>query len=390
MVALLVIIYITFISLGLPDSLLGCAWPSMYVAFGVPIASAGVVSMVIAGGTIVSSLLSERLIRRFGTAAITVVSVAMTAAALLGISLSGSFAMVILFAIPLGLGAGSVDAALNNFVALHYRAVHMNWLHCFWGIGASIGPIIISYFMASSGGWSAGYRAISLIQFALSAILVGSLPLWKKARPTGRRLDEGDAPSVSIAKLLRLPAAKSTLLSFFCYCSIETTVGLWGSIFLVVVRSVQADVAARWISLYYIGITVGRFVSGVLSTGLSSIQMLRLGQGLIGVGIVLLLLPFSGSVLMAGLFLIGLGCAPIYPTLLHETPRSFGKANSQAMMGLQMATAYLGSTLMPPLFGWLGAMLGYGLLPLYLGLFLALMVVMVQVVYKTIDWKRTA
>lgn len=381
MMALLIIIYFAFISLGLPDSLLGGAWPSMYQGFGVSIASAGIVSMIIAGGTILSSLFSEKLIRRLGTGLVTVISVAMTAAALMGIAHSSAFYQLCLWAIPLGLGAGSVDAALNNFVALHYKAAHMNWLHCFWGVGASMGPIILSHYLATTGAWSDGYFAVSLIQFSLVAVLVISFPLWKKARgDTGKA--ETAAQSLGMAKVISLPGAKSTLVSFFCYCAIETTVGLWGSTFLVVARGIAADTAARWIALYYLGITFGRLLSGALSTRLASIQMLRLGQGLICVGVLILFLPLSGWPLLAGLFCIGLGCAPIYPTLLHETPNSFGEGNSQVIMGIQMATAYVGSTFMPPLFGLIGAQLGYGMLPLYIGVFLALMIVMIQLLYR--------
>lgn len=387
MVALLIIVYLSFISLGLPDSLLGCAWPSMYEGFGVPIASAGIISMIIAGGTIVSSLFSEKLIRRFGTSLVTVISVSMTAVALLGISFSDSFIVVCLWAIPLGLGAGSVDAALNNFVALHYKAAHMNWLHCFWGIGASAGPVIISHYLATAGLWNIGYRTIGIIQLLLVAVLVVSLPLWKKARSARDAVEEPNAKSLSIRKMLGLPGAKATLVSFFCYCSIEATVGLWGSTFLVVVRNVSAETAAGWISLYYMGITIGRLISGILSIKLPFIQMVRLGQVLIGIGIVILLLPLTGGILLIGLFSIGLGCAPIYPTLLHETPNSFGKENSQAIMGIQMATAYVGTTFMPPLFGLLGAKLGYGLFPFYVGILLALMIMTIQLLYREV--KRT-
>lgn len=382
-VALLIIIYLSFISLGLPDSLLGSAWPAMYQGLGAPLSSAGVVSMIVAGGTIVSSLLSERLIRRFRTGLVTAVSVLMTAVALLGFSLSGSFWQLCLWAIPLGLGAGAVDAALNNFVALHYKASHMNWLHCFWGIGASAGPVVMSAYLAA-GSWQGGYRAISIIQFALVAVLILSLPLWKRVQgPAEIEGVETSAP-LSIRQVLALPGAKPTLVSFFCYCAMETTVGLWGATFLNVVRGIPADTAAGWISLYFMGITLGRLVSGILAGRLTFIQMMRLGQGLIGAGVIVLLLPVSGWPMLVGLFLIGLGCAPLYPTLLHQTPESFGQQNSQAIMGIQMATAYVGTTLMPPLFGLLGSALGYGLLPVYVGALLALMVFMVQRAYRTV------
>lgn len=381
MIVLLVIIYAAFISLGLPDSLLGSAWPSMYEGFGVPISYAGFISMIVAGGTIVSSLNSDRLIRRLGTGPVTLISVAMTAAALWGISFSDSFAMVCLCAVPLGLGAGSVDAALNNFVALHYKAAHMNWLHCFWGIGASTGPMVIAFFLTMQVTWKSGYRAVGVIQTALVLVLIISLPLWLKVKGNDSADDRKEKKSFGLFQLLKLKKAKPTLTAFFCYCSLEATVGLWGSSYLVMVRSVPGDVAARWISLYFLGITLGRLFSGFLSIWLNQRQMIRLGLVLIGVGVAGLLLP-SNTVAMLGLFCIGLGCAPIFPSLLHETPRTFGEEHSQAIMGIQMASAYLGTTFMPPLFGAIASWTGYGLFPLYLSIFLLLMAVMVRMIYK--------
>lgn len=387
---LLVIIYLAFISLGLPDSLLGSAWPSMFGSLGVSIDSAGIISMIVSGGTIASSLLSDRVIRRFGTGLVTVVSVAMTALALLGISFSGSFAALCLCAIPLGLGAGSVDAALNNFVALHYRAKHMSWLHCFWGIGASAGPIIMSYSLAQPQSWNGGYRVIGLIQLALVAVLLISLPLWKKAQSPSAD-GEGAAQQVlSPRQLLGLPGAKQVLVSFFCYCAIEHTVGLWGSSYLVTVHGVSAETAAGWISLYYIGITLGRLFSGFLAIRLRHRQMVRLGQLLIGVGIAVLLLPVPVHFYLVGLFFIGLGCAPIFPSLLHETPRHFGSQYSQSIMGVQMACAYMGSTFMPPLFGLAAAKVGYRLFPPFIGALLLLMYFMVARLYAITTRKENS
>ncbi|QQO09984.1 MFS transporter [Breznakiella homolactica] len=383
MAVLSVIIYVAFISLGLPDSLLGSSWPSMYGGFGVHVSYAGFISMIIAGGTIVSSLFSDTLIRKIGTGSVTLVSVAMTAFALLGISFSNSFMMVCLFAVPLGLGAGSVDAALNNFVAVHYKASHMNWIHGFWGIGASLGPILLAYLLGKTGMWESGYRGVSIIQFALVAVLIASLPLWK--RVPGSVSAEGNAEerkSAGIPGLLRLPKAKSTMISFFCYCGLETTTGLWGSTYLVVVRNVPADRAAGWISLFYIGITLGRFLSGFLSMKLTQKNMIRLGQLCIALGILCIVIPLPEAALTAGFFLIGLGCAPIYPSLLHETPNTFGTEQSQGVMGIQMACAYIGTTFMPPLFGVLGARTGYGLFPFYLGALLIVMILAVHLIYR--------
>lgn len=382
MVVLLAIIYVSFISLGLPDAILGSAWPVMYEQLGVAVSSAGIVSMVVAGGTIISSLFSNRLIKKMGTGPVTVISVGMTAAALLGISFSGTFLAICLWAVPLGLGAGSVDAGLNNFVALHYKASHMNWLHSFWGIGASIGPVLISFFLVKYSSWKAGYRAISIIQFALVAVLLLSLPLWKKAQAADSGGEAEKQKSLSIPQLVKLPRAKPTLVAFFCYCALESTVGLWGSTYLVLIRGIQEDIAAGWISLYYFGITLGRMLSGFLAMKLTQKKMIRIGQGLIAAGVLVLFLPIRGSFAVAGFFLIGLGCAPIFPSLLHETPNTFGKEYSQAIMGMQMACAYVGSTFMPPLFGFLGAKLGYGLFPFYLAVLLALMVFMVVRIYS--------
>lgn len=381
--ALLIVIYISFISLGLPDTVLGSAWPSMYEDLGVPISYAGIPSMIVAGGTILSSLMSDRMIGKYGTGSVTFASVAMTAAALTGVSFSDSFFAICAWAVPLGLGAGSVDTALNNFVALHYRASHMNWLHSFWGIGASLGPLIIAFFLASKGSWKTGYLAISLIQFALVGLLFATLPLWKKARPTEEStIGSSRRESLGLPQLLRLPKAKPTLISFFCYCSLELTVGLWGSSYLVLTKGVAEDVAAGWISLYYVGITLGRLFSGFLAMRFSPRQLIRGGQGLIAAGLLCLIFPPPRGPLLAGLFLIGLGCAPIYPNLLHETPNTFSKEKSQAIMGMQMACAYVGTTFMPPLFGLLGARFGYGLLPFFSALLLLLMISMVTLVYR--------
>lgn len=381
---LLIIIYVSFISLGLPDSLLGSAWPVMYGGLSVPISYAGVISMVIAGGTVVSSVMSDRVVRRFGTGKTTAVSVLMTAAALLGFSLSGSFAALVLCAVPLGLGAGSVDVGLNNYVALHYKARHMNWLHCFWGIGAALGPVIMSAYLTAGSSWRSGYRTISVIQFCLTAALFIALPLWKRAGGAEEPGESDKKPPMRFSALLRLPGAIPALVSFFCYCALESTAGLWGGSFLVIAKGIAPETAAKWVSLFYIGITVGRFLAGFLTVRFSNRQMVRLGQVIVAAGLVLLLLPLKNTALLAGLFMAGLGCAPIFPSLLHETPVNFGEDNSQALMGVQMAGAYVGSTLMPPLFGMLAARLSYGLFPVYLAAFLVLMFLTVETLNRTI------
>ena len=380
---LLPIIYISFISLGLPDSLLGSAWPSMYPALGVPVSYAGLISMIISFGTIVSSLNSDRLTRALGTGKVTAFSVGMTAAALFGFSISTQFWMLCLWAVPYGLGAGSVDAALNNYVALHYESRHMSWLHCMWGIGTMVSPMVMGRVLAGGGPWTAGYRYIALFQIALTAVLFLSLPLWQKR--TDETAEGGTAPqALSLGQVFRLPGAKEVMLCFFCYCALETTAGLWASSYLTLTRGVAADTAASFASLFYIGITAGRAACGFLTLKLSDTQMIRLGQGVLAVGVAALLVPGPQLLALAGLVLVGMGCAPIYPSIIHATPDHFGADRSQAVIGIQMASAYVGNLVMPPLFGLLANNITPALFPFYLLVLLVLMVFMhEQLVRKT-------
>ena len=369
---LLVIIYLAFISLGLPDSLLGSAWPVMHTEFSVPVSYAGAVSMIIAVGTIISSLFSDHLTQKLGTGRVTAISVGMTAAALFGFSISDAYWMLLLWAIPYGLGAGSVDAALNNYVALHYASRHMSWLHCFWGIGASIGPVIMGAAITGGMGWSGGYRIISILQIILTALFVFSLPLWKRQGEMSKK--ENGTP-LSLRQIIGIPGAKSVMVCFFCYCALEQTTGLWASTFLVLRWNVSADQAAALAGLFFIGITIGRAVSGFATFKFGDAQMVRIGHGILLAGIILMLLPISKTLAMGGIVAIGVGCAPIYPCLIHSTPDHFGVEKSQAVIGIQMASAYLGTCLMPPLFGVLTNVLSVGLMPYYLLALLALMLV---------------
>lgn len=371
---LLGVIYLAFISLGLPDSLLGSAWPSMYGAFGVPVSYAGIISMIISAGTIVSSLNSDRLTSRLGPGRVTACSVALTALALFGFSVSGQFWMLCLWAVPYGLGAGSVDAALNNYVALHYASRHMSWLHCMWGVGTLVGPNLISYALAGGQGWEMGYRTISLMQLALTAVLVFSLPLWKRQGAAGE--EEAAAHEVlTLRQAARLPGAKSAVLAFFCYCALEQTAGLWAASYLVLHGGFSAEKAAAMAALFYIGITAGRALCGFMTGALGDVRMIRLGQAVILAGAAALLLPFAFA-MQAGFVLVGLGCAPIYPSIIHATPARFGAARSQALIGLEMAGAYVGTLLMPPLFGLIAEHITTSLLPLYLLAILAVMFAM--------------
>ena len=381
---LLPVIYLAFISLGLPDALLGSAWPSMYTELGASLSWAGIVSMIISVGTIVSALCSERLNLRLGTGGVTFLSVLLTAVALLGFSLSTSFWQLCLWAVPYGLGAGSVDAALNNYVALHYESRHMSWLHCMWGVGASIGPVIMGRALAG-GTWQGGYRTIALLQFALTAVLLLSLRLWKRPQANVEGADFKPHP---IPELLRRPGVPQVLLCFFCYSALEATAGMWAASYCTLVRGIDAETAARWASLFYVGITIGRGVCGFLTMKISDQNMIRLGQALIAAGVVLILAPLGQGTLFAGLITVGLGCAPIYPSIIHETPVNFGRDVSMSMTGLQMATAYVGSCLMPPLFGLLAQYVTPTLYPWFLAVILALMFVMAESLHRRTAHRR--
>ena len=369
---LLGIIYLSFISLGLPDALLGAAWPTIYPQFDVPVSYMGIIALIISMGTVVSSLMADRLINRFGTGKVTAFSVGTTAVALLGFFLSENFWMLCLWAVPYGLGAGCVDAALNNYVAVHYASRHMSWLHCMWGIGAATGPYIMGFALTAGQSWNMGYFYIAVLQMVLTAVLILSLPMWKRT-VTG---EEKPQRSLSIPQILRIAGTKEIMVAFFCYCALEQTAGQWASSYFVMKDGLSAGEAASLASLFYIGITVGRGVSGFVTMKLNDTQMIRLGQLIIAVGVSVMLLPLGRNATIAGLLMAGLGCAPIYPCVIHSTPAHFGAERSQAIIGVQMASAYVGNCVMPPLFGILAGWLGAGLLPVYLGGILLLMVVM--------------
>lgn len=379
---LLAIIYLAFISLGLPDGLLGAAWPTMYQEFAVPVSYAGAVSMIISFGTILSSLQSDRLTRKLGTGKVTAISVGMTAAALFGFSFSHSFVAVCLWAIPYGLGAGSVDASLNNYVALHYESRHMSWLHCMWGIGATLGPYVMGYALTGGKGWNAGYRYIGIMQIVLTAVLVCSLPLWVKRKEEGTGGAEMDAKALSIREVLKIRGAKEVMFCFFCYSALESTAGLWSSSYLTLQKGIPAETAASYAGMFYLGITIGRALSGFITMKLNDIQMIRMGQCIIALGIIVVFLPGAAEVSLVGLVLIGLGCAPVYPCIIHSTPAHFGEDKSQAVIGIQMASAYVGSCLMPPVFGLIANNISVALFPVYLVVILMIMIVMHELLVK--------
>ncbi len=370
---LLCIIYISFVSLGLPDALLGSAWPSIYPSFNVPVSFAGIVSFIISFGTIISSLNSDKLTRKLGTGKVTAISVGLTALAIFGFSISSSFISLCLWAIPYGLGAGSVDAALNNYVAIHYKSKHMSWLHSMWGIGAATGPHIMGYVMTNGGTWNSGYKVISIIQVILTLILFLSLPLWKNEAKTNVTNND---KALTIKEVISINGVKQILVCFFCYCALESSTGLWSSSYLSIYKGMDTSQAASFASMFYIGITVGRILSGFLTLEFSDDKMVRIGQVIIAIGIIILLLPLNVEFSLIGFVVIGLGCAPIYPSIIHSTPSHFGEENSQAIIGLQMACAYVGSSIMPPLFGMLAEHITVALLPYYLSFVLILMIVM--------------
>ncbi|MDM5224368.1 MFS transporter [Peribacillus sp. NJ11] len=379
---LLVIIYLAFISLGLPDSLLGVAWPVMQSDYGAQLETAGLLFMTIAGGTIISSLASGTVLKRFGTGNVTFVSCLMTAGALLGFHFAPSLVWLIVCAIPLGLGAGSVDAGLNDYVATHYKAHHMSWLHCFWGVGATFGPIIMAQFISEQHSWRNGYFAISGIQFTLTVILLFTLPLWNRVKKNSNiTLNEEPEDSKGVfynvdgkhVKPLQIKGVKLALISFLFYCGVESTVGLWGSSFLVNVKELPVAVAAQWVSLYYAGITVGRFITGFITFKMSNRTLIRMGQILALSGAILLFLPLPSTFSLVGFIMVGLGLAPIFPCMLHETPTRFGKKHSQTIMGYQMAVAYTGSTFIPPLLGFIASHSTIGIFPFCIAVFVAAM-----------------
>ena len=383
---LLAIIYLAFISLGLPDALLGSAWPTMYSEFDVPVSYAGIISMIIALGTIISSLQSDRLTRKLGTGKVTAISVAMTAIALLGFSSSHTFWMLCVWAVPYGLGAGSVDAALNNYVALHYESHHMSWLHCMWGVGATVGPYIMGFALSGGKTWNTGYLYIGVLQIVLTAILVFSLPLWKERKTPESPGNTNESTTLekplTLPQIIKIPGAKEVMLCFFCYCAIEQTAGLWASSYLTLFKGVSAETAARFAGMFFIGITVGRAINGFIAMKLQDSQMIRLGQSIIAIGLIVMLLPGPHIISLASLILIGLGCAPVYPCIIHSTPAHFGARRSQALIGVQMASAYVGTCLMPPIFGLIANHISIALFPVYIMALLILMVIMHELLSK--------
>lgn len=389
---LLALIYLAFISLGLPDSLLGSAWPQMHLDLGAQLSMEGIISMLISCGTVISSLFSEKIIYKFGTGMISAVSTLLTAVALFGFSVSGNFYMLCFLAIPYGLGAGAIDAALNNYVALHFASRHMSWLHCFWGIGAAVGPYVMGVAMSLGKGWRGGYLAISVIQLVLTIVLFAALPLWKiNQEKNEESITEKKEPK-KLKEIFKIKGVAFVLIAFFCYCAVEQTTGLWASSYFVINRGLSNHTAASFVGLFYIGITNGRFLSGFIADKFGDKKMIRLGICGILIGVVFLLIPanqlFSSYKMLKeifpliGLGFVGFGCAPIYPSVIHATPDNFGKENSQAIIGIQMAFAYMGVIIMPALFGIISQYITIALFPIYIMLITLVMFIMSEKMNK--------
>lgn len=379
---LLIVIYLAFVSLGLPDSLLGCSWPVMQLDFNVPLSYAGAVSMVIAFGTVISSVFSDRLTKKLGTGRVTILSVFLTVIALLGFSTAGAYPQLFIWAVPYGLGAGAIDAALNNYVAVHYASRYMNWLHCFWGAGAMISPYIMGYFLAQGGAWRKGYRAVGLIQAAILVVLVISYPLWKKVKTAQEIESEKSRETMKIRDVLKIKGVKYVFLGMFFYCSVEAIAFTWTSSYYVTGKGLSPDTAARYAALFYIGITVGRLLCGFVSDKLGDFKIIFIGLCLVAFGVLTLIAARNNLFCLAGILIAGMGCAPVYPALIHITPTSFGEDKSQSIVGLQMASAYTGTTFMPPVFGLAANHISIGLFPAFLGFFAVMTALMTCMLRK--------
>lgn len=380
-ILLLIIIYLSFVGLGLPDALLGSAWSIMQVDIGATAEMAGYISLTVSLFTVISSLFASRLLHRFGTGKVTLFSILSTTLALFGFSLSNDLIFLIILGIPLGLGAGSVDAALSNYVALHFKAKHMNWLHCFWGIGAMTGPIIMSMSLNNDNNWRAGYVSIAVILTVIVLILLGSLSLWKIFEK-GKIAESHDEKLISNREAMRIPGVKPSMMSMLCYNGSETAAGLWMASFFIASKGVSPGTAAALTSLFYIGIIIGRIISGFLSSTISSKHLIRYG-GLVGCfGLLIVILPLPYWVTAGALFIVGFGGAPIYPSIVHATPERFGEKASSSVIGLEMASAYTGSTLIPLSMGIIAAQFGMNMVPIILLVLFGVMFVSSEMVNR--------
>ncbi len=376
---ILAVIYLAFISLGLPDSLLGSGWPAMQTDLGVPSSYAGYVSMTISFMTIISALIAPSIMKRLSTHSIVCCSVFLTIAGLTGFSFCTDYRMLFVFAVPYGLGAGSVDSALNNYVAMNYSSSVMNFLHCFYGLGAAISPHIMSAALRAAR-WNEGYRWTAYLQAAILAVCILSAPLWKKSE------QGGEVKSSGIGTAIKLPGVVPTLIAFFAYCAGEATCFLWTSSYFAGAKTgVSPELAAAFGSLIFGGLMLGRFISALVSDKLGDKLLIRIGIAVEFIGIILVMLPVDGYIIAAaGFIIIGTGMGPVYPAIQHMAPANFGNENSAAVIGLQMASAYTGSTLMPMVFGHIQQAAGIWILPLYLIVFAVMNIGLLEFAYTRI------
>ena len=385
---ILLIIFIDFIGLGIPDSLFGPAWPAIYAELALPVSMGSIVSLMNTAGTVISSLSSAYLIKKFGTARVTAFSTVLTAIALLGFSFSNNFIFLCLFSIPLGLGGGAIDSALNNYVALHYKAVHMNFLHCFYGVGVTVSPFFMSLALSDNNNWRGGYRLAFFVQVIIAAITVLSLPLWRRVSKKQYGYEDSPQETVSIFKLAKSRKVRLTWLAFISSCAIECVCGAWGSTYLVETMGMSEENAAKAIMFYYMGMAIGRFLSGILAVRLSSWHIIYMGCGVLALAIFLLFLPLGVVATAAALFLVGVGNGPIFPNLTHLTPHNFGQDISQSVMGSQMAAAYIGIMVFPPLYGIMAQNITPAVFPYYISVFFVALTVSVILIYREVYTRK--
>ncbi|MBQ5824160.1 MAG: MFS transporter [Clostridia bacterium] len=376
MAFLLIVIYVAFIGLGVPDSLIGSAWPAVHAQLNIPVEAVSFITFIISGCTVLSSMFSARILNKIGTAKVTAFSTAMTAVALLGFSFAQSFLVMVLLAVVLGLGAGAIDSGLNNYVALHFKASHMNFLHCFYGVGVSLSPYLMSVAL-SSAGWRGGYRYAFYVQAAIAVLLIVSVPLWKKSSPD-TQAEEEKSTNLTLWQMAKMPEVRQVWVIMLATNAIEYACGVWGSTYLVEQKGFSAELGALALTVYYVGMSIGRFVSGLISGKISTWKRIGIGSAILAPAIVLMLLPLSGTVTVAGLFLIGLGNGSIYPNMIHLTPHNFGKEVSQSVMGSQIAFAYIGVMLAPPMVSLISSVFGIAVYPILLAALYVIMIIAIR------------
>lgn len=370
---LLIIIYIAFIGLGVPDSLIGSAWPAIHSELNIPIEAVSVITFLISGCTVLSSMFSSRILNKIGTARVTAFSTAMTAFSLLGFSLVPSFLFMIPLAVVLGLGAGAIDSGLNNFVALHCKASHMNFLHCFYGVGVSLSPYLMSRAL-SNIGWRGGYRYAFYVQLAITILLIVSMPLWKRTA-SNEDAEEEKGVNLSFLQMAKRSEVRQVWIIMLVTNAIEYACGVWGSTYLVEEKGFEMKYGALALTVYYVGMSIGRFVSGLIANKIGTWKRIGMGCVVLAPAIIIMLLPLPGFVAVIGLFLVGLGNGSIYPNMIHLTPHNFGKDVSQSIMGSQIAFAYMGVMLAPPMVSLVSGLFGIRIYPILLAVFYVVMVV---------------